>query len=121
LSFGFNFGDVITGTVVAFAAWMLWAAITYLVGTKIFGTSATQSSWGELLRTTGFSAAPGILRILGFLPLIGRLVFAVTAIWMLVTFVVAIRHALDYTSTLRAVCVCLVGWLIYVAFELVVF
>jgi hypothetical protein len=34
---------------------------------------------------------------------------------MLLTMVVAVRQALDYTSTLRAVAVCFVGWIIYIA------
>ena len=33
---------------------------------------------------------------------------------MLVAMVIAVRQALDYTSTLRAVGVCLIGWLVQV-------
>ena len=32
---------------------------------------------------------------------------------MLLSFTVAVRQALDYRSTMRAVGVCLVGWMLY--------
>jgi hypothetical protein len=49
-------------------------------------------------------------------------VLLISRAWMLLAMVVAVRQALDYTSTWRAVAVCLVGWLltsaIIVAFAL---
>jgi hypothetical protein len=33
-------------------------------------------------------------------------------IWMLVATVIAVRQALDYTSTGRAVLVCVIGWFV---------
>ena len=33
-------------------------------------------------------------------------------IWMLVAMVVAVRQALDYHSTYRAIGVCLLGWIV---------
>jgi hypothetical protein len=65
-----------------------------------------------LLRTTGFSSSPGLIRVLGLIPGLGTVVFAVASIWMLVAMVVAVRQALDYTSTFRAVGVCVIGWII---------
>ena len=67
---------------------------------------------GELLRTIGFSSSPGLIRILGIIPGFTNLVFSVAGIWMLIAMVIAVRQALDYTSTLRAVGVCLIGWII---------
>ena len=67
------------------------------------------------MRTTGFSSSPGVLRVFGLVPVLGGLVFFATAIWMLVAMVVAVRQALDYKSTGRAVGVCVLGWLVQVA------
>ena len=53
-----------------------------------------------------------MIRILGIVPGLTGLVFFVAAVWMLAAFVVAVRQALDYTSTGRAVGVCLIGWLV---------
>jgi hypothetical protein len=64
---------------------------------------------GQLLRTIGFSASPGLIRVLGIVPGLDMLVSFVAALWMLVTMVVAVRQALDYESTGRAVAVCLIG------------
>ena len=104
---------VITGIIAALLGWLAWAWITYFIGTRILPGPQTRADWGQLLRATGFASAPGILRILAVVPLLGWLVFFVAAVWMLAAFVVAVRQALDYTSTLRAVGVCLIGWVFY--------
>ena len=41
-----------------------------------------------------------------------RAAFAVSSVWMLAATVVAVRQALDYDSTLRAVAVCALGWVL---------
>ena len=64
---------------------------------------------GQLLRTIGFSAAPGLIRVLGIIPGLYVPVSFVASLWMLVTMVVAVRQALDYESTGRAVAVCVIG------------
>ncbi|MEO5740731.1 MAG: hypothetical protein ABIS29_09075, partial [Vicinamibacterales bacterium] len=72
----------------------------------------TQTDVGELLRTIGFAASPGILRILGVVPVIGGTIYVISTVWMLVAMVIAIRQALDYKSTGRAVVVCIITGLI---------
>jgi hypothetical protein len=72
----------------------------------------TSTTVGELLRTIGFAASPGILRILGMVPGIGGLIYIISTVWMLVAMVVAIRQALDYKSTARAVVVCVITGMI---------
>jgi hypothetical protein len=99
--------------VVALATWIIWVLLTLLIGTKLLPGNQTRADFGQVLRTTGFSATPGILRALGFLPNIGWFIFVAATIWMLFSFVVAIRQALDYTSSIRALAVCILGWLIH--------
>ena len=43
-------------------------------------------------------------------------VFVITAIWMLAAMVVAVRQALDYRSTGRAIAVCVIGWILAIVF-----
>jgi len=105
-------GGIVIGTLLALGGWYFWAYLSYLIGTKLLPEPQTSSDLGELLRTTGFSSAPGLLRIFGVIPGFGGLIFAVASIWMLVAMVVAVRQALDYQGSLRAVGVCLIGWLI---------
>ncbi len=101
---------MLMGTAFALVGWYVWAFLTYYVGTKWLAEPQTRSDHGELLRTIGFSSAPGLIRILGIIPGLTGLVFLVGGAWMLVAMVIAVRQALDYTSTLRAVGVCLIGW-----------
>jgi len=103
---------VIIGAITALIAWYVWAYITYFIGTKILPEPQTKADHGELLRTIGFSSSPGLLRILAIIPGIGGIIFMITSVWMLVAMVIAVRQALDYQSTLRAVGVCIIGWVI---------
>jgi Yip1-like protein len=96
-------------------AWAAWALLTYQIGVKLMPETQTQSDVGELMRTIGFSAAPGMLRIFGIVPGAALAAFAITAVWMLAAMVVAVRQALDYTSTARAIAVCGLGWVLAVA------
>ncbi len=105
---------VFFGALAALSGWVIWAFVTYIVGTKILPTPQTRSNPGELLRTLGFANSPGLLSIFGLIPILGGLVKVVVPIWILVAWVIAVRQALDYTSTGRAIAVCLLGWLLYV-------
>jgi len=105
-------GGVVALIVVALAGWYIWALLTYWIGTRILPEPSTRADHGELLRCIGFASAPGILRVLGIVPGLRGLAFAVTGIWMLVATVIAVRQALDYTSTGRAAGVCLIGWIV---------
>ena len=100
------------GTIFALIGWFVWAYLTYLIGTKLLPEPQTKSNPGELLRTIGFSSSPGLIRVLGFIPVLGWLIMLAASIWMLIAMVIAVRQALDYKSTFRAVGVCLIGWII---------
>ncbi len=112
---------VIIGTITALIAWYVWAYITYLIGVKILPEPQTKADHGELLRTIGFSSSPGLLRILAIIPGIGGIIFMITSVWMLVAMVIAVRQALDYQSTLRAVGVCIIGWVIQAIILMILF
>jgi hypothetical protein len=103
---------ILLGTIASLVGWLIWAYLTYIIGTKILPTPQTKSDYGELLRTTGFSSSPGLIRILGIIPGLAGIVYLIAGVWMLIAMVVAVRQALDYQSTLRAVGVCIIGWLI---------
>lgn len=111
---------IVLGTVVALVGWLIWAGLTLLIGTKILPSQETEADMGQMLRTLGFATAPGVLRVLGFLPGIGGVIVLAGNIWMLVAMVVAVRQALDYSSTGRAVGVCLIGWVVLIALQLAV-
>jgi len=99
--------------VVVLASWIIWVLLTLMIGTQVLPGNSTRSDFGQLLRTTGFSSAPGVFRILGIVPVVGWVFFLAATVWMLFSFVVAVRQALDYSSTSRALAVCILGWLVH--------
>ena len=112
-------GGLLVTTLVALIGWYVWAFVTYFVGTRFLPGPKTQADLGQLLRTLGFSAAPGLIRVLGIVPGLHWLVSAVAALWMLVAMVVAVRQALDYEGTGRAVAVCAIGFAFYIVVAVV--
>jgi len=98
---------LVTAVVGALVGWLIWAGVTYLIGARLLGGTST---WGELLRTLGFAQAPGVLFVLGILPVVGGVVRFVVTIWILIAGVIAIRQALD-VSTEKAVLTAVLGWL----------
>lgn len=105
-------GGVLLAVIFALLGWYIWAYLAYYIGTKLLPEPQTRADHGELLRTVGFSSAPGLIRVMGIIPGLTATVFLVANIWMLVAMVIGVRQALDYTSTLRAVGVCAIGWVI---------
>lgn len=108
---------IITGVVSSIIAWVLWSVIIYFIGVRGFGHT---SDLGELLRCLGFAYSPGILNIFMLLPFVGFLVPYVTSIWLFLTFIVAIRQALD-CETSRAILVSVLGFLAYLIIRFLMF
>jgi hypothetical protein len=107
--------SLVAGIIGSLIGWMAWAALTYLIGTHLLPEPQTRADVGELLRTLAFASAPGLLRALGVIPFLGLTIYSIASVWMLLAMVVAVRQALDYTSTVRAVGVCVVGWALSLA------
>jgi len=97
--------------IMSLLSWYVWAYVIYFVGVKVFGESKTKSNHGELLRTIGFSSAPGIIRVFGVTPDLMAVTFIGSAFWMLACMVVAVKSALDYSSLWKALGVVIIAWL----------
>ena len=93
--------------------WYVWALVTYLIGTRWLPGAKTEADVGQLLRTLGFASAPGIVAVLGVIPGIGAVINVVVGLWMLAAMVIAVRQALDYDTTGRAIAVVVIGFLAY--------
>lgn len=100
-------GMIVGGLLAAFLGWAVWAGVTYLIGDKLLGGTAT---WGELLRTLGFAQSPGILIVFAVLPLLGGLVRFAVGIWILVAGFIGLRQALDL-GNLKTFFTAVLGWL----------
>jgi hypothetical protein len=104
-----------TTGVIALLGWATWALVTFEIGARILPTPDTRVDPGELLRTLGFAAAPLLVQVLAVLPGARVPVFTVTTIWAIAASVVAVKQALDYTSTWRALAVSGLGIVLAVA------
>jgi hypothetical protein len=113
---GFGQGDlgaIGLGMLFALLGWWFAAYLAYFVGTKLLpqpGTGIeteerTDATPGDLLRTIGFSNAPGIIRLLAVVPEPEFRIFVMlaTTVWMIFACVIAIRQGLSYRTTTRAV------------------
>ena len=103
---GAPFAILFAGLLAAVAGWMLFAYVIYLIGVKLLPEPGTKANFGALLRAMGFANAPGVVKLLGIVPELRMLVFFVAMVWVLVATVTAVRHALAYKSSWRAIGVC---------------
>lgn len=120
---GSMLGPGVTGllvaTVTALIGWLVWAVIIYVLGSKVLPEPSTQTNLGEILRVLGFASAPGLIRVVGIIDPLSGIAMLAAAVWMIAAMVVGVRQALDYTSTRRAVAVCVLGFLVQLAVSLV--
>jgi hypothetical protein len=106
-------GGILMGTVATLIGWYVWALLAYLIGTRLLPEPRTRADLGKFLRTIGFSASPGVIRVLEIISSLAAMISLVAAMWMLVAMVIAVREALEYHGTGRAVAVCAIGWIVY--------
>ncbi len=116
---GGGLGTMTVNAIIAIVSWFVWSGIVYLIGTRLLPEPQTEADYGQLLRTIGFSSAPGVLRVVGFIPVLGWAVSLIAQVWMLAAMVIAVRQALDYKGTGRAIVVCLIGWVVMIVVSVV--
>lgn len=97
-------------SVLALATWTTFALITLRIGSRALASVDTSVDAGELLRTLGFAAAPGLCQVFALLSPAPLLTTALAFGWTMAASVVAVRQALDFRSTRRALAVCVAGW-----------
>ena len=100
---------VIAGLVFGIVRWAIWVSVLALVGGMMLRTASTNTSWAEIGRVVGFAYTPGVLSIFSFVPFIGWLFPVVAWFWTLAAVTVAVRQALDFESTGRAIAVVLLA------------
>jgi cellulose synthase/poly-beta-1,6-N-acetylglucosamine synthase-like glycosyltransferase len=111
--FRYGLGGGFTSLLSALIGYGVWTVIVVLLGTKVMPEAATKAGFAEGFRVIAFAASPGVFNLLAIIPILGYVIGWVISIWMLIVMVIAVRTVLDYTSTARAVIVCLIGFCIY--------
>ncbi|MCS7207767.1 MAG: YIP1 family protein [Dehalococcoidia bacterium] len=105
---------LLVGIGMGLLGWGLWAYLNYLIGGRLWKEAQTHADWGQLARVMGFASTPRLISVLALVPVpaFRFLVYLVATIWTWIAMVIAVRQALDYKSTLRAVVVTGLGWLV---------
>lgn len=103
LCFGLAFGIV---------RWALWVTVIFMVGGSLLRTSSTQISWSEMGRVLGFAYTPGVLTIFSWVPGIGWLISVAAFFWTLAAAIMAVRQAMDFEGTGRAILVVVIAGII---------
>jgi hypothetical protein len=114
-----DLGVLVSAAGASLVGWLSWAAIVAYLGVRVFPEPQTRTDVAELARTIGFSAAPGLFLVLLAVPDLRLATFVAVSLWMLAAMVVAVRQALDFTGTLRAIAVCVAGWVLAGVFVLI--
>lgn len=107
--YGPSLGSLAGYSALALVTWIAWASLVFQIGSRWLPETGTHADAGQLLRTVGFAAAPGLFQAVAAFPRMAAAAFVLSWIWMLVAMVVAVKHALDYRSGARAVAVCLLA------------
>lgn len=103
---------IIRGALVSLIGWAIASALIWAIGTKVMPGPKTEADVPQVMRTLGFAAAPNLLGFLTIVPLLGWLLTFALIVWGLAATVVAVREALDYDDTMKAVVVCVIAWVV---------
>lgn len=110
---------IIFGVIGALIGYVVWTLLVWVIGTKVMPEPATKADLPETFRTIAFAASPGVFSILTFIPFLGVLIGLAISIWQIIAMVIAVRAVLDYTNTVKAVIVVVIGWFVYFLIALI--
>ncbi len=83
---------ILLGVVHMVFLWLFASGVAWLIGTGLFDGDA---DWGELLRTMGFAQGPMVFMVFAAVPGLQLPAVLVVSIWLGMTYVTALQHALD--------------------------
>jgi hypothetical protein len=104
---------ILIGVIGALVGYAAWAAIVWLIGTKLMPEPTTKAEFAETFRVVAFATAPGLLRVITIIPILGWLIGFLIWLWMVAAMVVAVRQVLDYSSTAKAIVVVILGFITF--------
>ena len=107
-----NFGMIVT-----LFGWYVWAISTYFISVRLIPERQTQVDRKSVLRALGFASSPGLICIMALIPDMSAAILLIAAVWMITAAVVALKQALNYSSTIRVVSACLIGGVISAVFQ----
>ena len=112
-----NDSSVIRDLLSSIIGWLIWTSIIFVIGVKLLKNSSTFS---QLARTLGLAYSPGVLNILGLISFISIPVLAITSIWTVISFIFALKHALEISAE-KAFLISLLSFIPYLLFRSLLF
>lgn len=115
-----GFGRILFAVLISICAYLLWAVLVWVVGTKVMPDPGTSADFPETFRVIAFAAAPGLFGAISIIPILGTIIAwlltPIIWVWSMAAMVIATRQVLDYTETFKAVIVVLIGFVVYLVF-----
>lgn len=90
---GAGVGGFMAGVLWAVIRWLLFTAAAWFLAREVFKTRP-DGDVTALARVVGYAQAPGIIAIVGFIPLLGWSLSLVGNIWLVLSVVMALRYVL---------------------------
>ena len=104
--------NILFSGLTAILSWLVWTTLIFVIGTKVFPEKDTKTNFKKMLIGVGYAHAPGLLRILGFIPdLVIPLIF-ITQFWIFASLIIATREILNFKSNIKSLGVVLITFLI---------
>lgn len=86
---------IVLSVLFAVVTWYIYAAVAGWAGRTLFGARPDAGNQAPVRNLVGWGYAPGLLNVLGVVPVVGPLISLAVLVWGLVTGIVALRVALD--------------------------
>jgi hypothetical protein len=100
------------GMITTLLGWYVWVFMAYIVGARFLPEAETKPDRKAVVRAMGFACAPGVTRLLGFVPGLGGVAVVIASVWMIAAAMAAVKQSLNYQSTYRALGVAVISWII---------
>ena len=104
-----NYPNVIFSSILG---WIVWAALIYVIGGKLFSEVNTAPNFKKILIVVGYGHAPAVFRFLIILPDLSIPIILITEIWIFISIAIGIREVLNFKSSFKSVGVVIVVFLI---------
>lgn len=99
---------IVTLLTAILVGWILWAILTYFVGTALF---KGKTDIPEMMRVLGYANAPNLLGVFAFIPCVGWIIALIGAILAFIAGFLAVREAMEF-DTGNAIITVLISWVI---------
>ena len=112
-----NDSSIIRDLLSSLVGWLIWTSIVYVICVRLLNYSST---FTQLARTLGVAYSPGVLNIFGIIQVISLPLLAITSIWTIISFIFALKHALEISAE-KAFLISLLSFIPYIFFRSLLF